>query len=286
MRTKAAFGKSMLALTVALMIGLSVMGCSSIATTEESSTTTSEKKQDQKADTPTIIKTSPDKYTWYIKDYTGMNAATVGYTALDTRRHDRYGSGNVILTYIADDGTYLNPEDEDLLKEYVIYDQNIDPNTEIKLSFQHDSAGEEYDSLISSQNYEEVSLAVHRVAEPSGNATGMTFIDPSPDKYTRIVRDYVGRNLAACGYLSMAGRLTDAYGNGYVTLAVVTDDGSYVDPEDKDALSGYVVTGQDVTANTPISMTFSSNSDGEEYESLVSMQSINSINLTVSKIEP
>ena len=89
MRTKAAFGKSMLALTVALMIGLSVMGCSSIATTEESSTTTSEKKQDQKADTPTIIKTSPDKYTWYINVYTGMNAATVGYTALDTRRHDR-----------------------------------------------------------------------------------------------------------------------------------------------------------------------------------------------------
>ncbi len=32
--------------------------------------------------TPVSIKTSPDKYTWYIKDYVGKNCATLGYTSM------------------------------------------------------------------------------------------------------------------------------------------------------------------------------------------------------------
>ena len=66
-------------------------------------------------------------------------------------------------------------------------------------------------------------------------------IQESLDKYTWYVKNYVGRNLAACGYVSLAGRLTDQYGNGYVAFALTADDGSYVDPGDEESLSRYRV---------------------------------------------
>ena len=33
-----------------------------------------------------IIKESPDKYTWYIKDYVGKDCASFGYTSISDRR--------------------------------------------------------------------------------------------------------------------------------------------------------------------------------------------------------
>ncbi len=233
------------------------------------------------------IKQSPDKYTCYVKDYTGMNAANVGYTAIDASRYDRYGAGAIKLVFVAADGTFVDPENDDQLKDYVVIGQNLEPNTEIKYAFQHDEDGNEYDNLVSAKSHEEIVLAVKKVGT-SDEVVDMTPIDASPDKYTRVVRDYVGRNLAECGYLALAGYLADSYGASAVKLNVVTDDGSYIDLSDSDSykevLSQYKVTAQNVAPNSTISMAFSTDDNGNEYENLVSTKSLDSIDLHVTKV--
>ena len=39
--------------------------------------------------TPVTVKRSPDKYTWYIQDYVGRNAASIGYASLGGDRLER-----------------------------------------------------------------------------------------------------------------------------------------------------------------------------------------------------
>lgn len=232
---------------------------------------------------PVEITPSPDKYTWYIKDYVGTNVAAIGYTSVDGFRRDSYGAGTVKLILVAGDGTYLDPDNEDQLRGYVVKSQNLAPNTELKYSFMTDSEGEEYDNLVAVQSYEEIVLSVAPVGDAS-LAPDLTAIEPSPDKYTRFVKDYVGRNLASCGYVSLAGKLTDAYGAGYITFDITASDGSFVDVEDEASLQNYIVRGQNVAPNTAITMTFMTDADGEEYDNLVETSSVSSINLTVEKI--
>ena len=234
---------------------------------------------------PETIKESPDKYTWYVKDYVGMNAASAGYTSMDGFRRDEYGKSNLKLVYVATTGEFLDPEDEDQLKEYVVVGQNLQPNTEIKFTYSLDENGEEYENLVSDRSYEEIVLSVAKIGQTGDEPSQLTEIEPSLDKHTQYVRDYVGRNLAACGYVSVAGYLTDSYGHAYITFDIVTDDGSYVDVEDEEALMQYVVTGQSVDPNTEISLTYSLDENGEEYENLVSDKSLDSITLNVTKLE-
>ncbi len=243
---------------------------------------------------PVEVKSSPDKYTWYIKDYVGMNAAAVGYTALDGSRRDAYGSGTLKVVFVTEDGTYLDhdpeaPEGEEgdpdeFLKEYKVTAQNIAPNSEMKYTFMLDENGEEYDALVDAQSYDEIVLAVAPVDKGSSQ-TKLTEIQASPDKYTRYVKDYVGRNLATCGYLSLGGTFNDHYGQGYIQFDITADDGSYVDVEDEASLRGYVVAGQSVEPNSPITFEFMIDSTtGEEYSNLVQSQSVESVNLTVTRV--
>lgn len=245
----------------------------------------SEAQQEMAVQQSEPIKPSPDKHTWYVKDYRGMNAAFVGYTALDELRHDRYGSGTLGIVYVSAEGAYINPTDEEGLKQYVVYDQNLKPNTEIKLEFLKQEDGTEYDNLVASESQEEIVLAVKKIGEADGTAPCMTAIDSSPDKYTRALRDYVGRNLASCGYISMAGSLADHYGSGYITMNVLASDGSYIELDDKDSLADYVVVGQSMQPNTMITMEFSKKADGTEYDNLVSSQSVKSLDLKVAKLK-
>ena len=246
------------------------------------------------------IKASPDKYTWYVKNYVGMNAASVGYTSLDGMRRDAYGAGTLRVIFRTSDGSYVdyNPEAEEdseaeegekhkpdnPAQDYVVTGQSLAPNTEIKYTFQVDDEGEEYDNLVDTQTQEEIVLSVAKVGTTEA-APSFTEIEPSPDKYTCYVKDYVGRNLATCGYESLAGTFNDWYGHGYIRFDITAEDGSYVDPTDSEALKSYVVTAQNVAPNTPIEMTFALDSNGEEYSNLVNTQSIESINLTVKKIK-
>lgn len=58
--------------------------------------------------TPVTVKRSPDKYTWYIQDYVGRNAASIGYASLGGDRLERYGAGVLEFIFVTEDGTYLD----------------------------------------------------------------------------------------------------------------------------------------------------------------------------------
>lgn len=229
------------------------------------------------------IKESPDKYTWYIKNYVGKNCATLGYTSYDGNRMDEYGAGILELIFVCSDGTYIDISSDDALKEYTVIGQNLTPNTELKYVFDKDSKGNEYDNLIAYQNHEKIVLNVKKVGS-SDSSISMTAINPSPDKYTWYVADYVGRNLANCGYISWDGNLMDEYGAGAIELIIVADDGSYVDPSDEELLKCYVVTGQSITPNTELSLVFDKDSNGVEYDNLVETQNIEEIEVYVKRI--
>lgn len=235
------------------------------------------------------IKESTDRHTWYVKDYVGMNAASVGYNAMDGTRRDAYGAGTLEIIFRTQDGSYVEYSEGDeggqpeSLQNYMVVAQDLAPNTELNYDFMLDENGEEYENLVNVQNYEEIVLYVAPVSS-NEQAPDLTVVEPSPDKYTRYVKDYTGRNLATCGYLSMAGTYNDSYGQGYIRFDITTDDGSYIDVADPEALKQYVVTGQSVEPNTEITMTFMTDENGEEYDNLVDTQSIESINLTVTRI--
>ena len=111
----------------------------------------------------TAINPSPDKYTWYIRDYTGRNLASCGYLAMSGKRMDHYGAGYIRFVITSDDGTFIDPQDTELLKNYVITGQSVAPNTELTYVFDTDSDGNEYDNLVHSQNLEEIELTVKPV---------------------------------------------------------------------------------------------------------------------------
>lgn len=229
-------------------------------------------------------KTSSDPHVQYIKNYKGKNAASVGYTALNTFRMDTLGGAYIRLVYVDPTGVFVDPENEDQLKEYVVFDQNLPQNTQVDIVFETDEEGKEYEHVVDWQTHEQVVLAVKKVGEPDPQPVDMTPIDPAPDEYTAFVRDYVGRNLAECGYESLAGKLTDAYGPGYVTLVPASDDGSYIDASVKESLAQYVVVSQDVAPNTQFTMEPTTATNGEVYD-LISSQSLETVSLSVRRLE-
>lgn len=232
------------------------------------------------------IKTSTDKHVAYVKNYVGMNCASVGYQGLDELRHDDYGNGRYVnIVFVTPDGTHLGLDDDsEELRQYKVSAQNVAPNTEINCTFETNSDGEEYDNVVAFQSITEVVLAVDKVGQ-NGNAKDMTEITPSPDQYTCYVRDYRDRNLADCGYKSLSDQLYDDYGCGCrIKLDISSDDGSYVDPTDVNSLSQYRVTGQSVDPNTQIALTHSTDSKGKEYSNVLDHQSVGSITLQVTHI--
>lgn len=229
------------------------------------------------------LNSSSDKHIQYVDKYVGMNAASVGYTSLGGDRMERIGDGLLEITYVTEDGSYVGPEDEDDLKEYVVVAQSIEPNTEVRLEFEKDSNGEEYSSLIDHQTYDKIDLLVKKVGESDPNVT-LTEIQPSPDKYTHYIQDYVGKNVLSIGYVSLGGDFRDEYGNGNIELKLVSEDGSYIDFSDKDLLKQYVVTDQNVAPNSELTFVYSKDSSGNEYSNLIDSQNYDSVTLKVKKI--
>lgn len=208
-----------------------------------------EKENAGKSEKETVtIKTSPDKYTWYIKDYVGKNVASFGYTSLSGDRMDAYGDGYLRLILVNEEGN-------------------------------------EIDTFPESQSYEEIVLAVKEVKSQGDKERKLTEISPSPDKYTSYIRDYTGRNLVDCGYISMMGDFRDAYSGGTIKFVITTDDGSYVDVSDEEALKKYVVTEQNIESNTELKLEYSKDETGAEYSNLVDSQNISEIELYVTSIE-
>lgn len=236
---------------------------------------------------PVSVNPSPDKYTCYIQDYVGRNVAGIGYTSIGGDRLEKYGRGYLKLILVTEDGGYLDIEDEEALKRYVVAGQSLAPNTEMKLAFETDSDGEEFDYLVNFQSIVEIDLLVRRVdGETAGEAVGaeMVPIDPSPDKYTCHIKNYVGKNLASFGYTSYGEDRMDEYGKGRVKFTLVTDDGAFIDPTDNEQLKEYYVTAQDVAPNSEMRLTFMTDSDGEEYSNLVDSQTYENITLYVHRL--
>lgn len=115
-------------------------------------------KTDEKR--PLTTKTSSDKYTWYIKDYVGRNASSVCTYRTNKECMDNYGKGAVTINFITEDGSNIN---SDNISKYRVTDQNIDPDTELKLEFKKSSSGKEYENLIESQSIEEIDVNVERI---------------------------------------------------------------------------------------------------------------------------
>lgn len=234
------------------------------------------------------INRSPDKYTYYIQDYVGLNLSSIGYTSLGGDRFDRYGAGLLKIYPITLDGTYIDIEDDDTLSQFVVVGQSITPNSELKLTYKKDSKGNEYSNLIEYQSIESIDLLVVRLdGTTSGDVVSYTpvSIKPAPDRYTAYVRNYVGKNLATVGYTSLGGDRLDEYHAARIELCVVTEDGTYVDIEDSDLLQQYVIIGQNIAPNTEVKIVYQKDSKGNEYDNLVEYCSVSVIDLQVRRID-
>ncbi len=249
---------------------------------------TAERSSRQNVHVPVAVNASPDKYTWYVQDYVGRNAAGFGYTSLDGERLESYGAGYLEFTFVTEDGMYLDIEDEKQLQQYIVTGQNIAPNTEMKLVFEKDSNGKEYSRLIEFQSVSLIDLTVRRL---DGTLAGdpiafeLIPITPSPDRYTHYIRNYVGKNVASFGYTSLGGGRREKYGAATIKFNFVADDGAYIDPEDMDVLKQYVVTAQDVAPNSEMKLVFEKNSKGKEYTRLIDSQTWQSITLYVHRLD-
>ncbi|WP_242328334.1 hypothetical protein [Enterococcus avium] len=103
------------------------------------------------------IKPSPDKYTHYIKNYVGRNAASCGSERLNGNMMDDYGKASIELVFISENGEQVTSENA---KDYVVTNQYPEPNTEIKLTFDTDENGKEYENLVSESTINEIELTV------------------------------------------------------------------------------------------------------------------------------
>ena len=241
------------------------------------------------------IKESPDKYTWYIRDYVGRNLASFGKGTKD--RYEEYGNGEIYFTFVSTDGSLISKTN---LEDYIVVAQSVEPNTELKYQYQKMSDGTEYDTLIETQNIERIELKVAKLTTKSDDTSSKdnnmtekakeamnhtpTPIKASPDKYTWYIKDYVGRRLNSCGTARLGGFLMDDYGAGGIEFVILTDDGSDIDIDDEETLKNYIVTAQGIAPNSEIKYIFDKRSDGTEYDNLLDYQSIEEMELYVTKI--
>lgn len=285
--------KTLVIIGLASSLALAISGCSAPAQT--GSTVAQNEAQKTESSAPVKIKSSDDPHIQYVKNYVGMNARQVGYTALDEMRHDRYGDGTLKIVFVTPDGSHIdlgsdeNDWDDSDLQDWKVVSQNLKPNTEFTYTFTSDSDDEDSDdedtSFVSTQTVDEIVLSLAKVGSTTNKSADLTKINPATDKYTYFIKDYVGRNLADCGYLSLANTFNDSYGPTYIKFDIVSEDGAYIDPTDSSALASYVVVSQNVAPNSEIKLVYSTDSNGEESSNLVSSKSIDSVALTVKKIK-
>lgn len=109
-----------------------------------------------------VVKKSTDKSIEYVKNYVGRNADDIGYQAMNGNFLEKYGEALVQIVFLTESGEQVNSDNR---SEFVITKQNVDPNTEINLTFKKDKDGKEYDSLIDTQSIDEIELTAKRIKE-------------------------------------------------------------------------------------------------------------------------
>ena len=76
----------------------------------------------------------------------------------------KYGNALIELIIVSDNGSFIDPNESELLKNYVVTSQNIAPNTEIKVTYAADSNGVEY-LWTDTQTIEKIELYVTPIDE-------------------------------------------------------------------------------------------------------------------------
>ena len=165
--------KKVLLLLLVVVIVTSFASCGNKPDNKPSSDNAIQKSQNstESQNTTIVIKPSPDKYTWYIKNYVGKNLASFGDDWDDQYRYDEYGHAKIRFVIIAEDNSYVAPSDKESLKNYIVTAQNVEPNTELKLVFLKSDDGTEYSSLVESQNIEEIELYVKNINTVDSNSS-------------------------------------------------------------------------------------------------------------------
>ena len=115
---------------------------------------------------PTVLLPAPDRHERYIRNYIGKNLASVGYTTAGGKRMDRYGAAYIELVFATDDFRSVNINDSAEMSKYIIVDQDVAPNTALKMTFVKDSKGNEYGTLVMTQTYNKIILTARRIAAP------------------------------------------------------------------------------------------------------------------------
>ncbi len=221
-------------------------------------------EQETKAITGSIV-------TDYVKDYIGFNLSSVGYTSMGGDRRDYYGNETLKLILVSPDGAFVDPDDEDQLQSYTVVSQTPAPGEEV-ICYYDDEEN------IVNINYNEVVLGLQKIGIAE-EMPQITQISPSTDKEQQFVKDYVGRNLATCGYTALNGNRYDTYATSEqrVQLSITDESGAVVDPSSQEMLKHYIVTGQSPEANSQMKFAYSVDSDGEES---ITGQTVNNILLT------
>lgn len=93
---------------------------------------------------------------------------------------DQYGNAYVRLSLITENGDYVDIENDDELKKWYVTEQNILPNAELKLTYQLDAEGNEYENLIAHQNIEEIELFIMPV-NASDEVSGTPLAEAADD---------------------------------------------------------------------------------------------------------
>ena len=221
-------------------------------------------------------------YTYQIRNYIGKNVASIGEKSRNYQV-DEYGNGELKLIFVTEDGMIISSNDEEQMKQYTVVEQSLKADTNITMVHLRDSDGEPYSNLVDYQSYDEIILYVAPIGDSSYKPS-YTEISPTLDRHLYHIRDYVGRNAASFGEVDGSGRI-DIYGAGEMRLVFTAEDGSYVETSDMNVLKQYIVTGQDIKANTELKLEYETDSSGEEYDNLICSQNYEEINLTVRKID-
>ncbi|MEE1261669.1 leucine-rich repeat protein [Ruminococcus sp.] len=111
----------------------------------------------------TEIKPTLDRHIYHIRDYVGRNAASFGKKDSNNHRIDKYGNGKVQFSFTAEDSSYVDDSDLNFLKQYIVTAQDIAVNSDLIITYQTDSYGNEFDSLVKSQNIEVITLTVKKL---------------------------------------------------------------------------------------------------------------------------
>lgn len=202
-----------------------------------------------------VVDDGLDRVEVTVNDYVGLNLESCGYTSMGGDRRDYCADTNLLLVLVSTDGSYVNPNDKQQLREYRVVAQTPAAGTPFSIV----TYGEE-----KNKGYEEIILFVTKDAAGEDSIPTVESVNASPNRETHYLRDYTGRTLENVGYVAMNGNRYDTYGPDGLIQIVVLDANGQVAEIDDEHYEYYIVTDQNVAPNTELSFTYATDDDGDD----------------------